>query len=113
MVKTPSASYATRIISEVNPAFSRKPIFGYEAMVYALASLAFLSFIVWAHHMFTVAMRVAGQLFFTLALSLLGHTSECRESGPGRVALTREPDYGFKPRSAGSTWAPKASMNSN
>jgi len=52
------------IISEIIPTFSRKPLFGYEAMVYASASIAFLSFIVWAHHMFTVGMPLAGELFF-------------------------------------------------
>jgi cytochrome c oxidase subunit 1 len=59
------------IISEVIPAFARKPIFGYEAMVYALASIAFLSFIVWAHHMFTVGMPLASQLFFMLSTMLI------------------------------------------
>jgi cytochrome c oxidase subunit 1 len=43
------------VVSEIIPTFSRKPLFGYTAMVYATASIAFLSFIVWAHHMFTVA----------------------------------------------------------
>src|SRR6195256_1126816 len=59
------------IISEVIPTFSRKPLFGYDAMVYATASIAFLSFIVWAHHMFTVGMPLAGQLFFTLSTMLI------------------------------------------
>jgi cytochrome c oxidase subunit 1 len=59
------------MISEVIPAFARKPIFGYEAMVYAIASIAFLSFIVWAHHMFTVGMPLAGQLFFMLSTALI------------------------------------------
>jgi len=59
------------IVSEIIPAFSRKPIFGYEAMVYAIASIAFLSFIVWAHHMFTVGMPLAGQLFFMLSTMLI------------------------------------------
>ena len=59
------------IVSEIIPTFSRKPIFGYEAMVYAIASIAFLSFIVWAHHMFTVGMPLAGQLFFTLSTMLI------------------------------------------
>jgi cytochrome c oxidase subunit 1 len=59
------------IISEIVPAFSRKPIFGYETMVYAIASIAFLSFIVWAHHMFTVGMPLAGQLFFMLTTMLI------------------------------------------
>jgi len=59
------------IISQVIPTFSRKPLFGHDAMVYATASIAFLSFIVWAHHMFTVGMPLAGQLFFMLATMLI------------------------------------------
>jgi cytochrome c oxidase subunit 1 len=41
------------IISEVIPVFSRKPLFGYKGMVFALFGIGFLSFAVWAHHMFT------------------------------------------------------------
>ena len=59
------------IVSEIIPTFSRKPLFGYEAMVYAIASIAFLSFIVWAHHMFTVGMPLAAQLFFMLSTMLI------------------------------------------
>jgi cytochrome c oxidase subunit 1 len=59
------------IISEVIPAFSRKPLFGYASMVYAGASIAVISFIVWAHHMFTTGMPAAGQLFFMFATMLV------------------------------------------
>ncbi len=59
------------IVSEIIPTFSRKPLFGYEAMVYATAGIAFLSFIVWAHHMFTVGMPLSGQLFFMFATMLI------------------------------------------
>src|SRR6266571_1676464 len=59
------------IISQVIPAFSRKPLFGYSSMVYATASIAILSFIVWAHHMFTVGMPTAGILFFMYATVLV------------------------------------------
>jgi cytochrome c oxidase subunit 1 len=59
------------IVSEIIPTFSRKPLFGYESMVYATGSIAFLSFIVWAHHMFTVGMPLAGQLFFMLSTMLI------------------------------------------
>jgi len=59
------------IVSEIIPAFSRKPLFGYDAMVYASASIAFLSFIVWAHHMFTVGMPLAGQMFFMMSTMLI------------------------------------------
>ena len=55
------------IISQVIPTFSRKPLFGYVSMVYAVAAIAFLSLFVWAHHMFTVGMPLAGELFFMYA----------------------------------------------
>src|SRR5690349_3202754 len=59
------------IISAVIPAFARKRLFGYTSMVYATASIAILSFIVWAHHMFTTGMPVTGQLFFMYATMLI------------------------------------------
>jgi cytochrome c oxidase subunit I len=59
------------IISQVVPAFSRKRLFGYASMVYATSSIAILSFIVWAHHMFTTGMPVTGQLFFMYATMLI------------------------------------------
>jgi cytochrome c oxidase subunit I len=59
------------IISHVVPAFSRKRLFGYASMVYATSSIAILSFIVWAHHMFTTGMPVTGQLFFMYATMLI------------------------------------------
>ena len=59
------------IISTVIPTFSRKPLFGYASMVYATASIAILSFMVWAHHMFTVGMPAAAQLFFMYATLLI------------------------------------------
>ena len=59
------------VVSEIIPAFSRKKLFGYSSMVYATASIALLSFIVWAHHMFTTGMPVAGELFFMIATMLI------------------------------------------
>ncbi|WP_114649042.1 cytochrome c oxidase subunit I [Pseudothauera hydrothermalis] len=59
------------IISQIIPAFARKPLFGYASMVYATASIAILSFVVWAHHMFTTGMPVTGQLFFMYATMLI------------------------------------------
>ncbi len=59
------------VISEIIPTFARKPLFGYSSMVYATASIAFLSFIVWAHHMFTVGMPLAGQLFFMFSTMMI------------------------------------------
>ncbi len=52
------------VISEIVPTFARKRIFGYTAMVLATASIAGLSFIVWAHHMFTSGIPLGAELFF-------------------------------------------------
>jgi cytochrome c oxidase subunit 1 len=59
------------IISEIIPTFARKPLFGYASMVLAVAGIAFLSFIVWAHHMYTVGMPLIGELFFMYATMLI------------------------------------------
>jgi len=59
------------VVSQIIPTFARKPLFGYSSMVYATASIAFLSFIVWAHHMFTVGMPLTGELFFMYATMLI------------------------------------------
>jgi cytochrome c oxidase subunit I len=59
------------IVSEIIPTFARKPLFGYSSMVYATASIAILSCIVWAHHMFTAGMPVTGQLFFMYGTMLI------------------------------------------
>ena len=52
------------VISHIIPAFSRKRLFGYDFLVYSLVAIAFLSVLVWAHHMFTVGMPLTGSVFF-------------------------------------------------
>jgi cytochrome c oxidase subunit 1 len=59
------------VVSAIIPTFSRKPLFGYSSMVYATSAIAFLSFIVWAHHMFTTGMPIAGELYFMYATMLI------------------------------------------
>ena len=59
------------IISTIIPTFSRKKLFGYHSMVYATLAIAILSFTVWAHHMFTSGMPVAGELFFMYSTMLI------------------------------------------
>src|SRR4030088_1827047 len=58
---------AFAFVSEIIPVFSRKPIFGYPAMVAATICIAFIGMSVWAHHMFTVGMSAAANTFFVLS----------------------------------------------
>ena len=55
------------IVSHVVSTFSRKPIFGYLGMVYALLAIGVIGFLVWAHHMYTVGMSSSAQAYFALA----------------------------------------------
>src|SRR6185312_15798722 len=55
------------IISQVIATFSRKPVFGYLGMAYAMVAIGFIGFVVWAHHMFTVGMSSSAQAFFALS----------------------------------------------
>jgi cytochrome c oxidase subunit 1 len=59
------------IISHVISTFSRKPIFGYLPMVYAMIAIAALGSVVWAHHMYTVGMSLTQQSYFMLATMVI------------------------------------------
>jgi cytochrome c oxidase subunit 1 len=59
------------IISEVLPVFSRKPLFGYAAMVFSGVFIAFLGFGVWSHHMFATGMGPIADTFFALTTMLI------------------------------------------
>jgi cytochrome c oxidase subunit 1 len=60
---------ALGITSEIVATNSRKPIFGYKAMIFSIVAIAFLSFIVWAHHMFVTGMNpFLGTIFMVLTL---------------------------------------------
>jgi cytochrome c oxidase subunit 1 len=59
------------IVSEVLPVFSRKPLFGYTAMVFSGAFIAFLGFGVWAHHMFATGMGPIADSFFAISTMLI------------------------------------------
>ena len=58
-------------VNEIIPVFSRKAIFGYPAMVAASVGIAFISFTVWAHHMFTVGMSAAANTAFVISTMII------------------------------------------
>src|SRR5207302_547488 len=58
---------AMGMISEIIPVFSRKPIFGYKAVAFSTAGIAFISMLVWAHHMFAVGLPWGLQAFFMVS----------------------------------------------
>ena len=60
------------IASEIIPVFSRKAIFGYPVMVAASVAIGFISFSVWAHHLFAIGMPSYGNAFFVLTSMLIG-----------------------------------------
>jgi len=59
------------IISHVVSTFSKKPIFGYLPMVYAMVAIGGLGFVVWAHHMYTVGLSLTQQSYFMLATMVI------------------------------------------
>jgi cytochrome c oxidase subunit I len=60
------------MISEILPVFSRKPLFGYRALVYATAAIAFYGFLVWGHHMFAVKFSEPVAAWFMIASFAIG-----------------------------------------
>jgi cytochrome c oxidase subunit 1 len=59
------------IISHVISTLSRKPVFGYLPMVWAIIAIGALGFVVWAHHMYTVGMSLTQQSYFMLATMVI------------------------------------------
>jgi len=59
------------IISQVVSTFSKKPVFGYIGMAYAMIAIGFIGFVVWAHHMYTVGLSLNTQAYFVAATMVI------------------------------------------
>jgi cytochrome c oxidase subunit I len=59
------------MVSQVVATFSRKPVFGYLGMAYAMVAIGGIGFVVWAHHMYTVGMSTASQAYFVVATMVI------------------------------------------
>ncbi len=59
------------IVSQVIATFSRKPVFGYLGMAYAMVAIGVVGFVVWAHHMFTTGLSVNTKMYFTAATMVI------------------------------------------
>ncbi|MBD8547523.1 cytochrome c oxidase subunit I [Sphingomonas sp. CFBP 8760] len=59
------------IVSQIIATFSRKPVFGYLGMAYAMVAIGVVGFVVWAHHMFTTGLSVNTKMYFTAATMVI------------------------------------------
>ncbi|MDG5488944.1 cytochrome c oxidase subunit I [Sphingomonas sp. BGYR3] len=59
------------IVSQIVSTFSRKPVFGYLGMAYAMVAIGVVGFVVWAHHMFTTGLSVNTKMYFTAATMII------------------------------------------
>src|SRR5438094_3661624 len=73
------------MVSQIVATFSKKPVFGYLGMAYAMVAIGGIGFVVWAHHMYTVGMSTAVQAYFGTAITMVADRKSTRLNSSHRT----------------------------
>jgi cytochrome c oxidase subunit I len=81
------------MVSQIVSTFSKKPVFGYLGMVYAMIAIGVIGFVVWAHHMYVAGISVNTQAYFTFHSGLNPRMPSLHSCNAGMAFCERRPPW--------------------